>query len=142
MGVSGDSEIVVTAARGRDLYMVWSSAWDTPTTVGPEAQVLAERPDLTDHFPSAKRNGSSCHGPRAGHWRDSGMVFRHRDGIHEGFVTVDSNRVIVLAEWLELASEIDVRQAEQELEEARKQGTESEVRKQEGRLQVAVGPHH
>lgn len=81
------TEIVVTAARGRDLYMVWSSAWDTPTTVGPEAQVLAERPDLTDHFPSAKRNGSSCHGPRAGHWRDSGMVFRHRDGIHEGFVT-------------------------------------------------------
>jgi F0F1-type ATP synthase epsilon subunit len=62
--------------------------------------------------------------------------------IHEGFCTVDGNRVIILAEWLELASEIDVRQAEQELEAARAKGTESEVRKQEGRLQVAVGPHH
>jgi F0F1-type ATP synthase epsilon subunit len=62
--------------------------------------------------------------------------------IHEGFCTVDGNRVIVLAEWLELASEIDVREAERELDEARKKGTESEVRKQEGRLQVAVGPRH
>ncbi len=88
------------------------------------------------------------HSPLMGMLADGPLLIRPTEGedlrayIHEGFVTVDSNRVIVLAEWLELASEIDVRQAEQELEEARKQGTESEVRKQEGRLQVAVGPHH
>lgn len=62
--------------------------------------------------------------------------------IHEGFCSVDGNRVIVLAEGLELASEIDVREAERELEEARARGTEEQVRKQEGRLQVAVGPRH
>jgi F-type H+-transporting ATPase subunit epsilon len=88
------------------------------------------------------------HSPLMGMLADGPILIRPVEGedvrayIHEGFCTVDGNRVIVLAEWLELATEIDVRQAEQELEEARKQGTESEVRKQEGRLQVAVGPHH
>jgi F-type H+-transporting ATPase subunit epsilon len=88
------------------------------------------------------------HSPLMGMLADGPLLIRPVEGedmrayIHEGFVTVDGNRVIVLAEWLELASEIDVRQAEQELDEARKKGTESEVRKQEGRLQVAVGPHH
>jgi F-type H+-transporting ATPase subunit epsilon len=88
------------------------------------------------------------HSPLLGMLADGPLLIRPIEGedvrayIHEGFVTVDSDRVIVLAEWLELASEIDVRQAEQELEAARKAGTEAEVRKQEGRLQVAVGPHH
>ena len=88
------------------------------------------------------------HSPLLGMLADGPLLIRPVEGedvrayIHEGFVTVDSNRVIVLAEWLELASEIDVRQAEQELEAARAKGTEAEVRKQEGRLQVAVGPHH
>ncbi|MCU0279402.1 MAG: F0F1 ATP synthase subunit epsilon [Candidatus Nanopelagicales bacterium] len=88
------------------------------------------------------------HSPLMGMLADGPILIRPVEGedlrayIHEGFCTVDGNRVIVLAEWLELATEIDVRQAEQELEEARKQGTESEVRKQEGRLQVAVGPRH
>jgi len=88
------------------------------------------------------------HSPLMGMLADGPILIRPVEGedlrayIHEGFCTVDGNRVIILAEWLELATEIDVRQAEQELEEARKQGTESEVRKQEGRLQVAVGPHH
>jgi F-type H+-transporting ATPase subunit epsilon len=88
------------------------------------------------------------HSPLLGMLADGPLLIRPLEGedvrayIHEGFVTVDSDRVIVLAEWLELASEIDVRQAEQELEAARKAGTEAEVRKQEGRLQVAVGPHH
>ncbi|MCB0897725.1 MAG: F0F1 ATP synthase subunit epsilon [Actinobacteria bacterium] len=88
------------------------------------------------------------HSPLMGMLSDGPILIRPVEGedirayIHEGFCTVDGNRVIILAEWLEMASEIDVRQAEQELEEARKQGTEAEVRKQEGRLQVAVGPHH
>ena len=88
------------------------------------------------------------HSPMMGMLADGPILIRPTEGddlrayIHEGFCTVDSNRVIVLAEWLELASEIDVREAERELDEARKKGTESEVRKQEGRLQVAVGPRH
>ena len=88
------------------------------------------------------------HSPLMGMLADGPILIRPTEGddlrayIHEGFVTVDGDRVIVLAEWLELASEIDVRQAEQELEAARAKGTESEIRKQEGRLQVAVGPHH
>ena len=88
------------------------------------------------------------HSPLMGMLADGPILIRPVEGddvrayIHEGFATVDSDRVIILAEWLELASEIDVRQAEQELDEARKKGTESEVRKQEGRLQVAVGPRH
>jgi F-type H+-transporting ATPase subunit epsilon len=88
------------------------------------------------------------HSPMMGMLADGPILIRPTEGedlrayIHEGFCTVDGNRVIVLAEWLELASEIDVREAERELDEARKKGTESEVRKQEGRLQVAVGPRH
>ena len=88
------------------------------------------------------------HSPLMGMLADGPILIRPTEGedlrayIHEGFCTVDGNRVIILAEWLELASEIDVRQAEQELEAARAKGTESEIRKEEGRLQVAVGPHH
>ena len=88
------------------------------------------------------------HSPMMGMLADGPILIRPIEGedlrayIHEGFATMDGNRVIILAEWLELSSEIDVRQAEQELESARAKGTEAEVRKQEGRLQVAVGPHH
>jgi F-type H+-transporting ATPase subunit epsilon len=88
------------------------------------------------------------HSPLLGMLADGPMLIRPESGddvrayVHEGFVTVDDNKVIVLAEWLELASEIDVRQAEQDLERARTEGTETEVRKAERRLQVAVGPHH
>ncbi|MBK6762750.1 MAG: F0F1 ATP synthase subunit epsilon [Micrococcales bacterium] len=88
------------------------------------------------------------HSPMMGMLADGPILIRPTEGedlrayIHEGFATMDGNRVIILAEWLELAGEIDVRQAEQELEAARAKGTEAEVRKQEGRLQVAVGPRH
>jgi F-type H+-transporting ATPase subunit epsilon len=87
------------------------------------------------------------HSPMLGMLADGPMLIRPIEGedmrvyVHEGFVTVDGNRVIVLAETVELASEIDVRQAEQQLEHARTDGTEAEVRKAERRLQVAVGPH-
>ena len=88
------------------------------------------------------------HSPMMGMLADGPILIRPTEGedlrayIHEGFATMDGNRVIILAEWLELAAEIDVRQAEQELEAARAKGTEAEVRKHEGRLQVAVGPRH
>lgn len=88
------------------------------------------------------------HSPLMAMLADGPLLIRPVDGddmrafIHEGFCSVDGNRVIVLAEGLELASEIDVREAERELEEARHKGEESEIRKQEGRLQVAVGPRH
>lgn len=88
------------------------------------------------------------HSPLMGMLADGPVLIRPTDGedlrayIHEGFVTVDGDRVILLAESVELAAEIDQRAAEQELEQARAHGTETEVRKAEGRLQVAVGPHH
>lgn len=88
------------------------------------------------------------HSPLLAMLSDGPLLIRPVEGedirayVHEGFVTVDGDKVIVLAEWLELASEIDVRQAEQDLEAARTSGTEAEVRKAERRLQVAVGPHH
>lgn len=88
------------------------------------------------------------HSPLLASLADGPLLIRPTEGedvrayVHEGFVTVDGNKVIVLAEWLELSSEIDVRQAEQDLEAARASGTETEVRKAERRLQVAVGPHH
>jgi F-type H+-transporting ATPase subunit epsilon len=88
------------------------------------------------------------HSPLLGMLADGPMLIRPVEGddvrayVHEGFVTVDDDKVIVLAEWLELASEIDVREAEQDLERARAAGTETEVRKAERRLQVAMGPHH
>ena len=43
--------------------------------------------------------------------------------IHGGFVTVDSNNVIVLAETAELASQIDVKRAQLAKEEATKSKT-------------------
>lgn len=88
------------------------------------------------------------HSPLLAMLSDGPLLIRPVDGedirayVHEGFVTVDGDKVIVLAEWLELASEIDVRQAENDLQAARASGTEAEVRKAERRLQVAVGPHH
>ena len=86
--------------------------------------------------------------PMLGILSDGPMLIRPTEGddvrafVHSGFAMVDGNQVIVLAENVELASEIDVRQAEKELEEAQADGTEAEVRKAERRLQVAVGPHH
>lgn len=88
------------------------------------------------------------HSPLLAMLADGPLLIRPLEGedirayVHEGFVTVDGDKVIVLAEWLELASEIDVRQAENDLQAARASGTEAEVRKAERRLQVAVGPHH
>jgi F-type H+-transporting ATPase subunit epsilon len=88
------------------------------------------------------------HSPLMGMLADGPILIRPVDGedmrayVHEGFVTVDGDRVILLAESVELASEIDVRQAEQAVTEARERGTETELRKAEGRLQVAVGPRH
>lgn len=84
------------------------------------------------------------HSPMMAMLADGPLLIRPTEGddlrayLHTGFVTVDGNRVIVLAETLELASEIDVRQTEQELDAARAAGKEGEVRKAEGRLQVAV----
>lgn len=86
--------------------------------------------------------------PMLGILADGPMLIRPTEGddvrafVHSGFAMLDENRVIILAESVELASEIDVREAERELEEARSEGTEAEVRKAERRLQVAVGPHH
>jgi F-type H+-transporting ATPase subunit epsilon len=88
------------------------------------------------------------HSPMMAMLADGPMLIRPTEGedvrgyVHEGFATVDANSVIILAEWLELASEIDVHEVQRELDEARAAGTESEVLKAERRMQVAVGPRH
>jgi F-type H+-transporting ATPase subunit epsilon len=88
------------------------------------------------------------HSPMMAMLADGPLLIRPVEGedvrayVHEGFASVDTNGVIILAEWLELASEIDVHEAERQLEAARGAGTEAEVRKAERRLQVAVGPRH
>lgn len=88
------------------------------------------------------------HSPMMAMLADGPMLIRPTEGedvrayVHEGFATVDANSVIILAEWLELANEIDVHEVQRELDEARAAGTESEVRKAERRMQVAVGPRH
>ena len=88
------------------------------------------------------------HSPLMGMLADGPILIRPVEGddmrayIHEGFVTVDSDRVILLAETVELASKSMFGRPRTGLAAAREQGTETEVRKAEGRLQVAVGPRH
>jgi F-type H+-transporting ATPase subunit epsilon len=56
--------------------------------------------------------------------------------IHGGFVTVDSNNVIVLAETAELASQIDVKRAQLAKEEATKSGDKEALKRAESRLAI------
>ena len=56
--------------------------------------------------------------------------------IHGGFVTVDSNNVIVLADSAELANEIDVKRAQIAKEEATKTGDKEALNRAESRLAI------
>ena len=56
--------------------------------------------------------------------------------IHGGFVTVDSNNVIVLADSAELANEIDVKRAQIAKEEATKTGDKEALKRAESRLAI------
>ena len=58
---------------------------------------------------------------------------------HGGFVIVDSNNVIVLAETAELASDIDVKRAQKAKDEATKSGDKEALKRAESRLTIAVG---
>jgi F-type H+-transporting ATPase subunit epsilon len=78
-----------------------------------------------------------------------GVVRVHLDGgervvaaVHQGFFSVDSDNVAVLAETAELASEIDVKRAEAALERARAAGQagEAAVQRAEVRLRAAAHP--
>ncbi len=64
--------------------------------------------------------------------------------VHEGFFSVDSDIVSILAESAEMAGEIDVPRAEAALERARAAGADdpeeiAAIRRAETRLKVAVG---
>ena len=56
--------------------------------------------------------------------------------IHGGFVTVDSNNVIVMADSAELANEIDVKRAQIAKEEATKTGDKEALKRAESRLAI------
>ena len=62
--------------------------------------------------------------------------------VHQGFFSVDSDNVAILAETAELASEIDVQRAEAALERAKAAGEpdEAAVQRAEVRLRAAAHP--
>jgi F-type H+-transporting ATPase subunit epsilon len=60
-----------------------------------------------------------------------------RAAAHGGFVIVDSNNVIVLAETAELASDIDVKRAQKAKDEAIKSGDKEALKRAESRLTIA-----
>ena len=65
--------------------------------------------------------------------------------VHGGFLSVDQDEVILLAETAELASEIDAARAQAALDRAR--GDESAAataaaHRAEARLRAVAGPHH
>ncbi len=62
--------------------------------------------------------------------------------VHQGFFSVDSDNVAILAETAELASEIDVKRAEAALERAKAAGEpdEAAVQRAEVRLRAAAHP--
>lgn len=88
------------------------------------------------------------HAPMLAQLADGPVLIRPGEGddikaaVHGGFVTVDGNAVIILAETAELASEIDVERAREQHEYAR-QGDPSDARlaelgkRAEVRLRVA-----
>jgi len=58
--------------------------------------------------------------------------------VHGGFFSVSDNRVSILAEVAELASDIDVKRAEKAAERARAAGSEDDLDRAETRIRVAA----
>ena len=85
------------------------------------------------------------HAPLLASLSDGPIVIRPIEGTeikaaaHGGFVIVDSNNVIVLAETAELASEADVKRAQKAKDEATKSGDKEALKRAESRLSIAVG---
>jgi F-type H+-transporting ATPase subunit epsilon len=85
------------------------------------------------------------HSPFIASLSDGPITIRPADGseikaaAHGGFVIMDSNNVIVLAETAELASEIDVKRAQKAKAEAEKNGDKPALKRAESRLAIAVG---
>jgi F-type H+-transporting ATPase subunit epsilon len=85
------------------------------------------------------------HAPLLASLSDGPIVIRPIEGTeikaaaHGGFVIVDSNNVIVLAETAELASEVDVKRAQKAKDEATKSGDKEALKRAESRLSIAVG---
>jgi len=85
------------------------------------------------------------HAPLLASLSDGPIVIRPIEGTeikaaaHGGFVIVDSNNVIVLAETAELASEVDIKRAQKAKDEAEKSGDKEALKRAESRLSIAVG---
>ena len=85
------------------------------------------------------------HAPLLASLDDGPVTIRQLEGselkaaAHGGFVIVDSNNVIVLAETAELASDIDVKRAQKAKDEATKSGDKEALKRAESRLTIAVG---
>jgi F-type H+-transporting ATPase subunit epsilon len=83
------------------------------------------------------------HSPLLASLSDGSIMIRPVEGdeikvaAHGGFVTVDSNNVIVLAQTAELATSIDVKRAEKAQEEAIKTGDKEAQKRAESRLKIA-----
>ena len=60
-----------------------------------------------------------------------------RAAVHGGFVEVSGDRVTILSDVAELASDIDAGRAQSALDKARSEGDESAARRAEGRLRAA-----
>jgi len=82
------------------------------------------------------------HQPVLGILVDGSVTIRATDGtieaaVHGGFFSVSENRVSILAETAELASEIDVQRAERAVARARQSGSQDDLDRAETRIRVA-----
>ena len=123
---------------GSDLLEVELVAADRKVWTGQSTMVLARTADgdvgILPH-----------HAPLLGTLGDGAVLIRQESGdpviavVHGGFLSVADNRVGILAEECDLAKDIDLSDAERELEEARRSEDEDaahQVRRAEARIRA------
>jgi F-type H+-transporting ATPase subunit epsilon len=123
---------------GSDLLEVELVAADRKVWTGQSSMVLARTADgdvgILPH-----------HAPLLGTLGDGAVLIRQESGdpviavVHGGFLSVADNRVGILAEECDLAKDIDLGDAERELEEARRSEDEDaahQVRRAEARIRA------
>jgi len=123
---------------GSDLLEVELVAADRKVWTGQSAMVLARTADgdvgILPH-----------HAPLLGTLGDGAVLIRQESGdpvvavVHGGFLSVADNRVGILAEECDLAKDIDLADAERQLQEARQSDDEDaahQVRRAEARIRA------
>ena len=124
---------------GSDLLEVELVAADRKVWTGQSAMVLARTADgdvgILPH-----------HAPLLGTLGDGAVLIRQESGdpviavVHGGFLSVADNRVGILAEECDLAKDIDLADAERELQEAR-QSEEDDAAHQVRRAEARIRAH-